>query len=215
MNILNEFFNKIYVVTSYSTKNRLSELLSFLDVEKIDYELIVAPKKKYFRDYDDQNTWIGKGNFSLLSVNESILLKEYYIKSNSFCILEDDILFDISYKQKLKNVVEVLPSDWQILNLGYHAHSSILIENNDIFKKLKVGEYFVGTHIVGYKSNVVESLLDKIDKNTHPIDAFINNNISELNIYTSLDKIFYASSFRENEIDKSEFYKKYKSEISS
>lgn len=214
MNILNEIFNKIYVITSYPTQNRLNELMSFLNTEHINYELVIAPKKKYFDDYNDQNILIGKGNFSLLSANESILLKEHYIKSNSFCILEDDILFDISYKQKLKTVIEVLPSDWQILNLGYHAHSSILFDNNDVFKKLNEKDYFVGTHIVGYKSNVVESLLNKIDKNTYPIDVFINNNISELSTYTILDKIFYASSFRENEIDKSESYKRYKSEIS-
>lgn len=214
MNILNQIFNKIYVVTSYPTQNRLSELMSFLNTEHINYELVIAPKKKYFGDYNDQNIWIGKGAFSLLSANESIFLKECYIKSNTFCILEDDIFFDKLYKEKLTTLMEILPSDWQILNLGYHVNSSVLSDHSVVCKKLKEKDYFVGTHIVGYKSNVIESLLNKIDKNAYPIDAFINNNISELNIYTSLDKIFYASSFRENEIDKSEFYKRYKSEIS-
>ena len=36
---------------------------------------------------------------------------------------------------------------------------------------------------------------------------------SKFNTYACTDKIFYASSYRDFEIDKNEFYKKYKSEI--
>jgi hypothetical protein len=87
MNILNQFFKKIYIISSFSTQERIPNL-----VDDINYELIIAPKKKYFDD---------NGAFSLISANESIFLKESYLKSESFCILEDDIWFDINYKEKL------------------------------------------------------------------------------------------------------------------
>lgn len=142
-------------------------------------------------------------------------LKEYYLKSKTFCILEDDIFFDSNYKNKLTDLFYDIPTDWQILNLGYHVNSSINYKFNsqDKFYKLKDQDYFVGTHIVAYKSNVVTKLLEKIELNSVPIDAFINKHLAEFNIYSYIDKIFYDSSYRTDECDKNEFYKKYQSQI--
>lgn len=64
------------------------------------------------------------------------------------------------------------------------------------------------------KVNVVNLLMDIIDSNIYPLDWFLTKNIySNFNTYVCVDKIFYASSYRDYEIDKDEFYKKYKSEI--
>ena len=124
MNILNKYFNKVYVISSYATHSRLSDLLPFLDKENIKCELIISPKKKYFKP--DYNIILAnEGNQSLTSANESIFLKELYIKSDSFCVMEDDVFFDLEYEIKLTKFFNQLPSDWDILNLGYHDHSSI------------------------------------------------------------------------------------------
>lgn len=214
MNILNQIFEKIYVISSFPTQNRLNDLMQFFYSEYINYELIIATKKKYFHDYNDEKLWLGKGNFSLLSANESIFLKEFYIKSKTFCVLEDDIFFDKNYKKKLQLSFNELPPDWQVLNLGYHINSSINHNNSsDTFSKLINKEHFVGTHIIGYKSTVIPFLLEKIENNKFPMDYFLNNIKSEINLYNIVDKIFYASSFRNDELDKFEFYKRYKSEI--
>ena len=216
MNILNNFFAKIYVVSSYPTQNRLNDLISFLNTENIQFELIISPKKKYFEDINDEGLWVGKGNFSLLSANESILLKEYYTKSDSFCVLEDDICFDVEYKNKLSFLFNKLPIDWNILNLGFHKNTPIndKICKSDSFYKLQYLEELVGTHMVVYKRETVSFVLNEIEKNKLPMDWFLTRNVySNFNTYTCVDKIFYASSIRENDSDKSEFYKKYKSEI--
>ncbi len=215
MNILNQVFSKIYVISSYATQDRLNDLLPFLSKENIECELVISPKKKYFKDKNEDELWLGKGAFSLLSGNESIFLKEYYLKSKTFCILEDDIFFDVDYKNKLNEIVYDIPIDWQILNLGYHVNSSINYKFNsqEKFYKLKDNDFFVGTHIIGYNYNVVSFLLDKIENNKYPMDTFLNNNLKQINIYTYLNKIFYASSYREDECDKNESYKKYKTQI--
>ena len=76
MNILNQFFEKIYVISSYPTQNRLNELIPFLNKENIQCELVIAPQKKYFKpDYD--KTLVNEGSQSLISANESIFLNRY------------------------------------------------------------------------------------------------------------------------------------------
>lgn len=214
MNILNKFFDKIYFVSSFSTQNRINDLSQFLKIHDINYELVIAPKKKYFGDYNDEKLWLGKGAFSLLSANESIFLKEFYIKSKSFCILEDDIWFDLNYKDKLNFLFEQLPNEWEILNLGYHKNTPVFSDINIPYYKLKRNDEIVGTHFLAYKNININYILEKIESNIYPMDWFLSKAIyPNFNTYTCTDKIFYASSYREYESDKSEFYKKYKSQI--
>ena len=200
MNILNQFFKKIYIISSFSTQERIPNL-----VDDINYELIISPKKKYFDD---------NGAFSLISANESIFLKESYLKSESFCILEDDIWFDINYKEKLNLFFTDVPNDWEILNLGYHPHTSTSFTDNLSYYKLKRDDEIVGTHFVAYKNNVINYTLEKIESNSFPMDWFLSKTICpNFNTYICTDKIFFQSSYRSYELDKNESYKKYKSEI--
>lgn len=216
MNVLNKYFDKIYIISSYATQNRLNDLIPFLNKENIQYELIISSKKKYFNNRNEDRLWLGCGAYSLLSANESIFLKEYYQKSDTFCILEDDIYFDIDYQNKLVNFFDKLPFNWDILNLGFHKNTPIneKIVQMDVFYKLEKLEEIVGTHIVTYKRNVVPFILDEIEKNKFPMDWFLTRNVyPHFNTYTCVDKMFYASSLREYEHNISDFYTRYKSEI--
>lgn len=217
MNILNKLFDKIYIISSFSTQNRITNLIQFLNINDVKYEYVIAPKKKYFNDYNEEKLWLGKGAFSLLSANESIFLKENYTKSNSFCILEDDVWFDSNYKEKLDVFFKSLPNDWDVLNLGYHKNTPLNEKIDTIqqpYYKLNTNEEIVGTHFVAYKNNVVSYLLDNIESNMYPMDWFLTKSIySNFNTYTCTDKIFYACSYRDYESDKNELYKQYKSEI--
>ena len=215
MNAINKYFNKIYLISSYPTQNRINNIVSFFVKENIECELVIAPKKKYFKP-DYNVTLANERNQSLTSANESIFLKESYIKSDSFCIMEDDIFFNENYDVKLKKFFKNLPNDWDILNLGYHVHSFInsKINFNESYYKVIDGEEIVGTHIVAYKNHTVKPILDLIEESIYPMDWFLTKCIySKFNTYACTDKIFYASSYRDFEIDKNEFYKKYKSEI--
>lgn len=214
MNVLNKYFDKLYLISSYPTQNRINDIVSFFKKENIECELVIAPKKKYFKP-DYNVTLANEGNQSLTSANESIFLKELYLQSESFCIMEDDIFFDNDYIIKLTNLFNILPHEWDILNLGYHEHSPInsKLSCEKLYYKLNKNEEIVGTHIVSYKKHVVKYLLNAIDNCIYPMDWFLTRNVySDFNVYTCSDKIFYSSSFRKSE-NKDVFYKKYKSEI--
>ena len=89
-----------------------------------------------------------------------------------------------------------------------------LSQGQSVPRNLQDKEEIVGTHAVAYKNNTVNFILNSIEGSVYPIDWFLSRNVySNFNVYIPIDKIFYASSYRDYETDKNEFYKKYKSEI--
>lgn len=209
MNILNKIFGKIYVISSFSTSNRIDIQKKFFEQENINFELIIAPKKKYFKP-DYNVTTVTEGAQSLICANESIFLKELYYKSDTFCVLEDDIIFNQNYKEKLQIFYDSLPIDWSILNLGYHKNTPInsKINNHRIYYKLEKLEEIVGTHIIVYKREVVDFLLNTIENCIYPMDWFLTKNIyPHFNTYTCVEKMFLAGSYRINDGTEYEIFK--------
>jgi hypothetical protein len=210
---MNNFFNKIYIISSYDTKNRLSELIPFLKNEGIDVEIVIAPKKEYFIP-DFSKTCKSKGAFSHISAAESIFLKESFLKSDTFCIMEDDIFFADDYINKLNLFFSKLSDDWEILNLGFHEYNNFKSKTSNLFYKLKTEDRICGAHIVAYKNKTVPFLIDKLNICEHPMDWFLCDHIyPNFNTYLCLDNIFYGSSYRENENNKHLYYKKYESSL--
>ena len=211
MNILNKHFNKVYIISSYATQNRLDELMLILKKENIDLEVVIAPKKKYFNP-DYTKTHCNEVTQSHISVTESIFLKESYLKSETFCIMEDDVFFSNNYSNMLENFFIKLPSDWDIVNLGYHEYTSLKINPNQLYYKIDRDERICGTHIVGYKHHVVDHVKNALEKCIYPLDWFLNDNVyPQFKTYVPTEHIIYASSFRSDDLTKDAFYKKYKS----
>ncbi len=207
---MNQYFDKIFLISSFDTQNRLSDISEFLNKENIKYELIIAPKKKYFN-----NITIGTGAQSLISVNESIFLKCKLENIKTFCILEDDLQFGENYKKLLDNFMNIVPSTWDILNLGYHVNSKNIVGDLGYCKFQGGKHVIVGTHIVCYKNCVIDLFLNESETTSlHPLDLLLQHTIyPRVDTYTSVDKMFYGGSFRSWTPDKHLFYKKYVSSI--
>ena len=130
MSILNDKFDKVFVISSHPTYNRLNNINRIFQEFDISYELIISPDKRYFDDYsliDKKNIWVGSGNKSLISANESILLKSKIEKYKSICVFEDDVFFEKNHLKMLSDFFKELNDDWQILNLGYQDVQNIII----------------------------------------------------------------------------------------
>lgn len=207
MNIINQFFQKVFVISCYPTQERLNDLIPFLNKEEIDFELVIGPRQKYFK-MDPTKSLATVGALSLISSNESIYLNAKYRGYKNFCIIEDDIVFVPDYKEKLSLFFEKVPNDWDIINLGYHKNSSVnkKIDINNVFYKLEKrdGPYvkgltdeIVGTHFVGYKQETLDTVIETLDKSRFPMDWFLTREIyNKFNVYTCCEKIFYSSSYR-------------------
>lgn len=212
MNILNKTFDKIYVIGSFATQNRYNDINNKLKEEQIDIEWVIAPKKKYFLQQWTDDAPNLRGNWSHQSAIESIFLKSKLIGLHNFLILEDDVVFDDYYINKFQTFYSTVPEDWQILNMGYHFHST-QVESN-IYYKFDCGSNLIGVHAMAYKNNTFDIILNEIDTCKYPIDIFLNNNIyKKFNTYVATEKLFYQSSYRSYEGDKDASYKKYKSGV--
>lgn len=212
MNILNKYFHKIYIITSFSTEERFLNLNENLINQKIDAEWIVAPKQKYFINPKTKNDDNLPGNWSYQSAFESVFLKSKLLKLENFLILEDDIFFVENYNLKLEKILLEIPTDWQILHLGYHYASTYA---NDVsFSKFENNMKAIGAHAVVYKNVVFDYILNTVENCTMPIDLYLNNDVYPVfKTYMLNTRIFYQSSYRHYESDKFEFYKKYKSAV--
>lgn len=204
---MNDVFEKVFVVSSYDTCERLNDLIPLLNKHSIDHQIVIAPKKKYFSDYIG-SLWIGSGAVSLISTTESIFLNSIIHKYESICILEDDLFFE--YNFDFKN----LPDNWDIINFGYHSHSSLKDKFNNLYSPIKSDDFIIGTHIMSYKNNTFKFIVDNLYKIDSPIDLFFNKIVyKNFNSYLLKTPHFYASSYRHYENDKNCYYKKYKSSI--
>jgi hypothetical protein len=210
--MISKFTNKIYGITSYDTYD--DRLVDLNETLSNNYELIVAPKQKYFTSDEGE---FNSGAKSLVSANESIFLKEKIIKNDVFFIVEDDILLVDNYEYLLDSFFKSIPSDWDIINLGYHVNTPIntkIKETDSEYYKLLYGEELVGTHAILYKKSAVDLVLNEIDGITDPWDWFLFKKVyPKCNTYTCTKKIIFAQSYRDIEIDKNESYKKFKSKI--
>jgi len=211
--MLSKFTNKTYGIVSYATyEDRYSDFEKTLNNS---FELVVAPKQKYF-SIDDVE--FNKGAKSLISANESIFLKEKLIKNETFMIVEDDILLVDNYENLLESLFNEIPTDWDILSIGYHVNTPlniIKLENSNLpYYKLIPYEEIVGTHALIYKKSVVDFILNEVESINEPWDWFLFKRVyPKFNTYISTQKIVYQQSYREIEIDKNAYYKKFKSKI--
>lgn len=212
MNILNKTFDRIYLITSFSTINRYYDLKPILDDQEIEVDVIVATKKKYFTRLVSDHSPNVPGNWSYQSAFESVFLKSKLLGLNNFLIFEDDIVFDDTYVDKFQRYYSTIPKDWQILHMGYHIDSTYF--SNKIYHEFLHDMSAIGAHAVVYKKDVFDSILDLVELNKKPIDLFLNHNIyTKYKTYVADEKIFYQSSYRHYERDKNYPYKKYPSAV--
>lgn len=221
MNIINELFERVFVITCEKSLYRLQDLLPTLNNNNIVYEVIVAPRERHFTachtnfmmDQDVQNPLLAsRGNSSLISANESVFLKCKYKNIKRFCIIEDDILFRPGYTDFLQKIQNQIPEDWNVLNLGWHCNTKD--SNPDcLIKKITPEDINVGTHFMGY-NNITEFMLEKFNCCDRAIDLFYRRMVySKCNSYFSNERIFVQKSFRTYEKDRTCNYKVYPSVI--
>lgn len=197
MNILNSYFEKIFIISSNTSYERLEFLFPTLRDLELDFELIIAPNKQYFSEMSttEDNLWVGGANKSLVSANESILLSSIINKYQSICVLEDDICFENNWEEKLTLFMDNVPDMWDILNLGYHEDSNVNMY--DISHKILENDIIVGTHVVAYTNNIYELVLTTLNDIDLPIDWILSKFVyTNVNTYIPSDTIFTQLSYR-------------------
>ena len=160
--MLNQLVDKIFVITTHNSE-RLDYIRPHLDKWGFDYEFFIAPdieilsKEKVVNHQDTSDV---RPSLSLLSANASILRSSQLNKYKSIAILEDDCYFCEGWIEKFNRFYSNLPSDWQLLNVGYHPFHVISKSRSKINEYVCVPlEFHTSSHCMMIKSVCFDALL--------------------------------------------------------
>ncbi len=133
MHILNQFFDKVFVLTIESATNRQSIIKE--EFKDLDFEFIYGINKneihidQWIKDgkYSETNAMqherfsrkMNRGEIACAYGHRMIYQKILDQNLNKVLILEDDILFDEEKAKLIQVIMSELPTKWNILYLDY------------------------------------------------------------------------------------------------
>lgn len=210
MNVLNQYFDKIYVITSYFHKPRIkyiTKLFGFEDI-KFDFHYAVHP------DFLDESPIINYLNYlnkngeidtlptSKYRISATIshlqTLRQFqYSNYKNILIFEDDVSFEDNYKIKISNFMDNVPSDWDILNLGRnYTYKSSQVKTLNQFVDIPLTLY--GAHAYAFSKNKIEEFCDYLEKPNQlplgPDPHYVKMYNGGYKCYTPAEFIFSALS---------------------
>lgn len=206
MHILNEFFDKVYIITCEQGFSRYKNLSAFLGSKNIKFDVMVSPPKRYFTDIkygSGEKDLFRSGSISVacgrMSVFNIAKLKNY----KNLLLLEDDCFFLKGWEENIQSIFSDLPSKWDILNLGFLSNSSPSEEANTNQKEKitdnigKVKEIW-GSHAIAYNNTVFDEVIDMFNTHQKPFDytlQYIYQN-NKYSCYTAMKKLIVQKSYR-------------------
>lgn len=188
--MLNNYFKEIYVITTQGS-DRVSYIKKHLEENNINFKFWVSPN---FEIIDDRfrslvhPTVSNQRYMSLTSAASSIIEMARISNFENVCILEDDCFFTPNWKIEFENFMATVPTNWNILNLGFLDNSRHLININSYVNQI-VGQYW-GCQCVVFNKNIFDHFLSiyNSNKGNIPYD-WITREIYSIKLYKSYTPI--------------------------
>jgi len=210
---MNNFIDNVYLINMDKDIDRLEKVTKECNKVDIKFQrfsgvnpkiLPEEEKNKYITKFCQKyctNGMIGCG-ISHLKIYEDVINNNY----NNVLILEDDVYFEDDFHYILKNALEELPNDYDILYIGYfglsnkdtyYDHNYLFkifsnkkTETNN-FKNICCPEFSLGMHAMIISNKGCQKLLQTINKINWHIDWQISLNNKDLNIYATNKRIVH------------------------
>jgi GR25 family glycosyltransferase involved in LPS biosynthesis len=181
VNIINNFFKDVYVITTSVDTERQKYIIDYLKKNDLSFEIRTAVPSHFLNNYPVKDLWnspriTNSNEISLCLCYLSILKECIYMQKDKILILEDDIVFEKDYEIKFLNFMENVDNCWNILNFGYH-HKKYdgFWKFTEINKYVSDAEVSWTTHMIAFNGlNILSTIAEKIISSTIPIDFIIN-----------------------------------------
>jgi GR25 family glycosyltransferase involved in LPS biosynthesis len=203
---INDYFEKVYVISLRSDIYKQVKISYQLELLGIDYELfeaingselkfqrewiayrsrpLVTPLEKQF----NRKMIESEGAWGYLKTMQAILENAMAYKYNRILVLDDDCLFHNNFNEQFSGLADKLPADWKLLLLGASQYQWDTIEVQENFYRPKAIDT-CGSFAVGYHSSVFQEILSAVEKMDTPFDV-----VPLGNIYTNYSKYCYVRS---------------------
>lgn len=184
MKTLNDYFDKIYCVNLDRRVDRWDEcekefkkhdlnVERFSAVDGTTVEIVNSP-------LNDGQTGCALSHLEIIKICKS---KEY----SNCLILEDDIQFDEELNNKLPNIMEQVPDDWDMLyfggnHVGNNPHASGSLTKVNQTQNIFRTTHCFTTHSYAVKNKVYDKIISSFD-GSEPIDICISKIQSSINCY--------------------------------
>jgi len=190
MNILNDYFEKIYCINLDSRKDRWVEVQKKFEKNNIEVERISAVEgSKLNLDFPPEIKE-GAVGCSLSHLFAMKIAKQLGLKN--YLIFEDDVEFVENFCEKFDGIKDQIPDNWDMLYLGgQHFHGMNLQKiTENIFKC----EYTLTTHSFAIKDTVYDLFIDKLIDITKPCDIHFAEQHKNINAYVILPHLTWQSN---------------------
>lgn len=176
MNVLNKYFDKIYVITSYFHKPRIKYINELFKKENIKFDfhyavhpdflnhsVIIGDYLKYLKHINQIDTLpTSKYRISATISHLQVLRQFQYSEYSNVLVFEDDVSFESDYQDKLINFIENVPTDWDMLNLGINY----TYKENDVEKYnqyINIPKNLYGAHAYAFSKNKIEQFCEYLE----------------------------------------------------
>lgn len=165
MNILNEYFDKIYCLNLDRRPDRWEKCKALFDKVQIKVDRFSAIDKL---NITTNKSKITNGQLACLSSHYNIIKNAKQSGHSKILILEDDVVFSDDINNIFKESIVDVPEDWNMLYLGgNHLHGLHHVKNN-VYKTI----YSLTTHAYGIKESFYDIILSKLEPANSPIDVY-------------------------------------------
>lgn len=183
---LSEISNSIYVINLPERTDRKTHILSELEkIELKNFELVDAINGNNIHN----PTNLKNGMYGLVLTYLKIYEKWKKNVNDNILIIEDDCIFFPDFNRKLKEYIDNVPKDWEMLYFGgnHNYHVGSKTQNiNDYCIKLN-NTY--SAHCVILKNYVFEELIKNLKEFRIENDVMLAFLQKKYNAYSSKDKM--------------------------
>ncbi len=176
MNVLNQYFDKIYVITSYFHEHRIKYINEMFKKENIKFDFHYAVHPDFldgsiiesYLNYLKNNNQIdtlptSKYRISATISHLQVLRQFQYSNYTNVLVFEDDVSFEPDYQNKLINFIKNVPVDWDILNLGRnYTYKESNVEKHTQYVNIPKDLY--GAHAYAFSKNKIEEFCEYLEK---------------------------------------------------
>jgi len=197
--VLNDFFNKIYVINLERRLDRRTEILEELENFGIFAELFEAIDGNKFdwsgyeyiyakgTGHDLKNGGISKSIAGLAKTHQLILQDAIKNGYESILILEDDAEFVDTLHYSFTQALAELPEDWDLFYLGSQNFIELPKPYSTLLGR---SSNTLGLHAIGINKKAYQALLDSIDFK-FPVDVNYMKKANSMNSFVALEQLVW------------------------
>jgi GR25 family glycosyltransferase involved in LPS biosynthesis len=185
--IVNQHFDKVYVLSlNYDTerRSRMETLLSSLDIEFEFYDALNGNSVRYDREWNiyhsrplatelerkkNRKLITSRGAWGCLRSYISLLRHVLSKGCNKILILEDDIFFSKDFSKDFSQFVKSIDEDWKLLFLGASQGNWSKEKFNSHYYH-PTPEWTYGAFALGYDISIIPTILESAMKMMSPYD---------------------------------------------